>query len=213
MPKQASKWSIAFCIIFTLPIFTIAYAFTADWPEEPYHGPAPIFQVDCTEDSNGDYQCNAIKTSKNIALESFQYFLKDATGLTRQFGEIALQNISGQWHGIEVTWDDTGGSDTKPGNGRSDRADSAGGPYNDPRQAQIRIDSIRSGSQDHDNIQKSEGLISVSFSDNDRNGKLTAGDRFSVQGNRPEHPANDEWRLEIKYDITDDTIGSFRLGV
>ena len=199
-------------LFLVLPILTVNQVYSVDWPEEPYQGPAPIFQIDCTEDSNGNYRCVVIKTTRNYDLTGFQYFIKDPTCLTHQFGEIALQNISGQWKGIDVTWDDDERADTTVGNAEADRANSAGGQYSDPSKAQLRIDAVQTGYQNTTANQKSEGIISVSFSDNDRNGKLTAGDQFMVRGNSRDHPANDDWRLEVKYDITDDTIGTFKLG-
>jgi len=171
-----------------------------------------LITIDCTEDSNGHYQCRAIKTSKNYNLEAYQYFLKDSTGLTKQFGEIALQNISGDWHGVDVTWDDDGSADTNQGNGKADRADGAGGAYSDTPQAQIRLDAVQAGTQDAADNQKSEGTISVRFNDNDRNGKLTAGDQFTVRGNDATHTANDDYTFVLKYDISDDVVSTVNLG-
>ena len=202
----------AIVIFLVLPIISINYAYSVDWPDEPYYGYGPLIQIECIENDNDDYECKVIKISRNYDLEAYQYFLKDRTGLTSQFGEIALQNISGSWHGIDVTWDDDGPADTNQGNSKADRAKDSGGAYIDTDQAQIRIDDVQAGTQGTKNNQKSEGRISASFMDNDRNGKLTAGDQFTIRGNQPYHPANDGWRLEIKYDISDDTIGSFLLG-
>jgi len=173
---------------------------------------APIMQVSCQKDSNNNYRCNVIKISSNQDLEAFQYFLKDDGGLTKQFGEIALQNVSGKWHGIDETWDDDGTADTNQGNDKADRHADAGGAYTDPAQAQIRIDAVQAGTQGTVDYQKSDGTISVKFHDNDFDGKLTAGDLFYVRGNDATHTANDDYRLEIKFDLSGDTIGSFKLG-
>ena len=213
--KRKSRLPAIVCVCTVLLLLVIVPTALYVWASsfETYGGGyAPMIQIDCTEDSNGNYRCKVIKISHNMDLEAFQYYLKDTTGLTRQFGEIALQNISGDWHGVDVTWDDGGSADVAPYNYRADRAIEAGRDYSDPRQAQIRIDDVRAGYQASKNAQKSEGPISVSFDDNDRNGKLTAGDDFIVRGNSLDHPANDDYRLEIKYDISDDTIGTFKLG-
>lgn len=201
--------AVILMVAITVVLAAVLYVWASSFLEQGEA--APIVQIDCTEDSNGNYQCKVIKISKNYAMEAFQYFLKDNTGLTKQFGEIALQNISGSWHGVDVTWDDDGSADTTS-NGKADRAVSAGEAYTDTTQAQTRIDAVQAGTQGTVANQKSEGVISVSFNDNDRNGKFTAGDQFLVVGNDVTHTANDDYRLEIKYDITDDTIGTFKLG-
>jgi hypothetical protein len=50
----------------------------------------------------------------------------------------------------------------------------------------------------------------VHFNDNDRDGKLSAGDQFLVygNGNAASGPANDNWRLVIQFDPTGDIVGS-----
>ncbi len=113
-----------------------------------------------------------------------------------------------------MTWDDNGPADAEPGNGLADRPNiwSADGPFSDPAQAQIRIDAVQAGVQDAKDNQKGEGVISVSFRDNNFDGKLTAGDTFDILGNGAIHTANDDYRLEIKFDLSGDTIGSFKLG-
>lgn len=173
--------------------------------------PSPIVQLDLKREGS-DYKLSVVKISQDLDLKAFSYYLKNGGGLTKQFGEIALQNISGQWHGVDVTWDDDGQADYRPGNRFADRSPSAEGAYSDPYQAQLRLDDVQAGFQGPKDNQKSEGTISVLFNDSDRNGKFTAGDQFTILGNSLDHPANDDWRLEIKYDITDDTIGSFKLG-
>jgi hypothetical protein len=58
-----------------------------------------------------------------------------------------------------------------------------------------------------------DGLnYTVTFNDNDRDGKLSAGDRFTVRGagHSSNGPAEDDWSLEIKFDNTGDMIGSKR---
>lgn len=181
--------------------------FRLDEPESPN----PVVVLDSSRDSNDDYRVHVIKANPSVRIDDFQYYLKDVSGLTKQFCEIALQNISGDWHGVDVTWDDDGSADPNS-NGKADRSDDAGGPYTDTTQAQTRIDAVQAGTQGTTDNQKSEGTISVSFTDNDYNGKLTSGDLFLVQGNDATHTANDDYHLVLRFDITDDVVASERLG-
>ncbi|MCH2448260.1 MAG: hypothetical protein MK219_04350, partial [Candidatus Poseidoniia archaeon] len=55
----------------------------------------------------------------------------------------------------------------------------------------------------------------VAFYDNDRDGMLSAGDKFTVRGSHgsgADGPAQDDWTLEIKFDNTGDVAGSKKLG-
>ena len=53
----------------------------------------------------------------------------------------------------------------------------------------------------------------VHFNDNDRDGKLSAGDQFLVygNGNAASGPASDNWRLDIQFDASGDIIGSAKM--
>jgi len=165
-----------------------------------------------TNKEGEDYRLTVTNISSEKFLVAYAYFLKDDSGLTKQYGEIALQNISGEWHGIDVTWDDKGPHDPVPDNGLADKPATILNAYSDPNLAQNRIDSVKNGCQVDLPNQKSEGNISVSFIDADVDGRFTIGDHFIVKGHTASHPANDDWKLEIKYKPTDDTIGSFKLG-
>ena len=169
----------------------------------------PLTALFSQTNEDGSYTVHVVQTTYDTDLKDLQYFLKDPSYRTYQYGEIALQNISGKWHGIDVTWDDDGSADTNQGNNKADRAASAGGAYSDTTQAQIRTDAIQAGNQSSGTAnQRGEGNISVSFHDNDFNGKLSAGDLFIVQGD----PADDEHYFELKYDLTSDIISSIKLG-
>lgn len=148
---------------------------------------------------------------ENIDLAAFKYDLGIDGGLVFESGEIALQNISGDWHGIDVTWDDKGFADINPGNGQAERARSAGGPYTDRRQPQIRIEAVQSGFQEDVSNQKSEGLISVSFTDNDRDGDLSAGDVFHVETYDGDGTGPEGLILRLIYDITDEVSATLHL--
>ena len=70
---------------------------------------APIATFFVQEASDGIYHVDVIKVSKQEDLADFSFFLKDTSGSTyvggNGFGEIALQNISGELHGIETHYD------------------------------------------------------------------------------------------------------------
>ena len=148
---------------------------------------SPFAQFTSSENSNGDYYVTAVKVFGGARdLEAFSYFLKDSTGTTIEFGEIAMQNLSGNVVGIDVSYDAKCG----------DSCD------ND---LQTRSDAV-----DGDD----GAVYAVTFNDNDRDGKLSAGDRFTVRGSghSSDGPADDDWSLEVKFDNTGDVIGSKRLG-
>jgi len=178
-----------------------------------WEDPVPLVTLDVIKNADDDYIVRVLKVSDNYDLPVYQFQLLDETGSMRQSGEIELQNLSARWRGIDVTWDDKGNADINPGNRKADRSAMAGGSYTDPAQAQRRIEAIQAGFQMDVWNQKSEGNISVSFTDNDRDGKLTSGDVFHVRGyNDIHHPASDGYSLRVLYDITDDVAGTIRLG-
>ena len=172
-----------------------------------------LWKISSTQNGDGSYNVTVVKITQNYSLESFKYYLKKQDGRTEQFGKIALQNLSGRWGGVDVTWDDNGSNDLDPGNHQSDRNSTDGGAYSDPLQAQIRIDDIINGTQENKTHQRSEGTISVSYYDRDLNGLFSAGDTFVIQGNNDQHPANDDYYLEICYEcISDGGMVRIRLG-
>ncbi len=149
-------------------------------------------------------------TLSKVRLEDMRYSLKNQSGWSQQYGVLPLWNISGKWHGIDITWDDNGTYDPEPGNGMADRNESADGPYSDPHQAQIRIEAVKASYQSNQSHQKSEGTISVSFFDSDFNGLFSDGDFFTIFMNgHPEtkHNATSNWKLEIQaYPLTDELL-------
>lgn len=171
---------------------------------EFYHGESsPILVMDSIKRSDGSYMISVISISAKRDLEAFQFFLRDENGRTHQDGEVGLQEIGGRWHGIDITWD-----------GKTmQRRESNGGPYDEPAEAQVRIDEVKAGhSSRYSQLTKGEGTISVYYYDNDFDGKLTAGDIFNVKGNSYSHTADDEWSFDLKFDITGEMSGSIILG-
>ena len=146
--------------------------------------PEPMITFIVQESSSGAYHIEVIKVTYQYDLADFKYYLKDETGSTyvggNGFGEIALQVIAGEEHGIENTYD-----------GDDDRLENRAS-----------------------NISADDGTdFPVHFSDNDRDGKLSAGDQFTVYGTGTEAngPAEDNWRLDIQLDADGTIVGSAKL--
>ena len=143
--------------------------------------PEPMIIFTVESSSSGEYYINVIRVTDQEDLTGFKYYLKDETGSTyvggSGFGEVALQMIDGNEHGIENTYD-----------GDDDRLENRAS-----------------------NISADDGSVyPVHFSDNDRDGKLSAGDQFTVfgTGNSANGPAQSGWKLDIQYDPTGDIVGS-----
>jgi len=158
------------------------------------------------KNNNGSYKI-VVKSKINWgSIDSVRYYVINETYRTIQHGTVGLKNVSGDWFGIDVTWDDDGNNDTNINNGKADRAENAGGSYTDAIQAQIRIQAVINGSQNNVSFQRSEGVISASFHDNDFNGILSNDDYFIIKGNNvPDfiHSANDTYSFDIMTEKTD----------
>ena len=151
---------------------------------------APIATFYVQEESSGAFIVDVIKVSKQEDLTNFSFFLKDETGSTyvggNGFGEIAMQD---EW-GIDTTYGDTCGMVDIYSN------------------CDLQLESRAA------NVSNDNGTNwPVHFLDNDRDGKLSAGDQFRVygQGNNANGPAADNWRLDIQYDPSGDIIGSAKM--
>jgi hypothetical protein len=153
----------------------------------PEQGEAsPFASFTSSKNSGGDYYVTVVKVSTKYDLEAFSYFLKDSAGTTSEFGEIAMQNLSGNVVGIDIAYEETCG----------DNCDA---------DLQERSDAVEN--DDGSNY-------AVAFNDKDGDGKLSAGDKFTARGSghSSEGPAQDDWSLEVKFDNTGDVIGSIQLG-
>ena len=148
-----------------------------------YVAPVPIATFFVSQDSTNKYHVEVIQVSAQAPLEDFSFFLKDESGSTfvggNGFGEIAMQIINGEEHGIDMAYRNFGSNDALV-NRATDIHNDDGSVY------------------------------PVRFSDNDRDGMLSSGDQFYLQG--PDAgPVEDGWKLDIMYDITGDIIGSARM--
>ena len=175
--------AVILMVAITVVLAAVLYVWAASFLEQGESAPIATFFVQ--EGSDGIYHVDVIKVSKQENLAAFSFYLKDDTGSTyvgsgHGFGEVAMQMIGGEEHGIDMAYN---GDD----------------PQLDRRAANVSDDD---GSE-----------YPVHFNDNDRDGKLSAGDQFLVygSGNAAEGPASDGWRLDIQFDASGDIIGSAKM--
>ena len=170
--------AVILMVAITVVLAAVLYVWAASFLEQGDSAPIATFTVE--KSSGGEYYVKVIKVSKQEDLAGFKYYLKDDKGSTyvggNGFGEVALQMISNEEHGVEQTY-----------NGDDDQLAS--------RASNISADD---GSE-----------FPVHFNDNDRDGKLSAGDQFTVfgTGNSANGPAGSGWKLDIQFDATGDIIG------
>ena len=181
--------AVILMVAITVVLAAVLYVWAASFLEQG--DTSPFAQFTSTKNSSGDYYVTVVKVSTKYDLEAFSYFLKDGTGTTSEFGEIAMQNLSGNVVGIDASYGDKCGGDN---------------------QSACETDmSTRADAVEND----SGSNYAVAFYDNDRDGKLSSGDKFTVRGSHgsgADGPAQDDWSLEVKFDNTGDVIGSKKLG-
>ena len=170
--------AVILMVAITVVLAAVLYVWAASFLEQGESAPIATFTVETS--SGGEYYIKVIKVSKQEDLAGFSYFLKDDTGSTyvggNGFGEIALQMIAGEEHGVERTYS------------------------GDDAQLESRAN----------NVTNDDGSgFPVQFNDNDRDGKLSAGDQFTVKGtgNNANGPAQSGWKLDIQFDASGDIIG------
>ena len=172
--------AVILMVAITVVLAAVLYVWAASFLEQGESAPIATFFVQ--EDSDGVYHVDVIKVSKQENLAAFSFYLKDETGST----------YVGQGHGfgegaMQIIGGEEHGIDTAYGG--------------DDQQLLNR----------RDNISADDGTdYPVSFNDNDRDGKLSAGDQFLVysSNNGSNGPASDGGRLEIQFDDSGDIIGS-----
>ena len=179
--------AVILMVAITVVLAAVLYVWAASFLEQGESAPIATFFVQ--EGSDGIYHVDVIKVSKQEDLAGFSFYLKDETGSTyvggNGFGEVAMQIIGGEEHGIDTSYSDSCGNN-----------------------CDSRLEN-RVG-----NVSNDDGSeYPVHFSDNDRDGKLSAGDQFMVYGtgNSANGPAADNWRLDIQFDATGDIIGSAKM--
>ncbi len=103
--------AVILMVAITVVLAAVLYVWAASFLEQGESAPIATFFVE--ESSSGVYHVEVIKVSKQEDLAGFSYFLKDETGSTyvggNGFGEIAMQIVGGQEHGIDTSYtgDDT----------------------------------------------------------------------------------------------------------
>ena len=175
--------AVILMVAITVVLAAVLYVWAASFLEQGESAPIATFFVQ--EGSDGIYHVDVIKVSKQEDLAGFSFYLKDETGSTyvgggHGFGEIAMQIVGGEEHGIDTAYN------------RGDE----------------QLENRR------DNVSADDGTdFPVSFNDNVRDGKLSAGDQFMVygNGNAANGPAADNWRLDIQFDASGDIIGSAKM--
>jgi hypothetical protein len=99
-------------VVIGIIISAVMYVWAASFLEQGESAPIATFRVE--ESSSGIYYVAVIKVSKQEDLAGFSYFLKEPDGYTyvggNGFGEVAMQSISGELHGIDTSYT---GSDTQ----------------------------------------------------------------------------------------------------
>ena len=144
--------AVILMVAITVVLAAVLYVWAASFLEQG--DTSPFAQFTSSKNSGGDYYVTVVKVSTKYDLEAFSYFLKDSTGTTSEFGEIAMQNLSGNVVGIDVSYDRT--CDESCDDDLQTRSDAVDGD---------------------------DGAIyAVTFNDNDRDGKLSAGDKFTARG-------------------------------
>ena len=142
---------------------------------------APLATFYVSQDSANVYHVEVIKVSRQAPLENFSFFLKDGSGST-YIGGNGFGEIAMQFQGGEEMGIDMA--------------------YNGNNN--ILLDRANEIANDDGSV------YPVHFSDNDLDGKLSSGDQFLVYG--PDAgPAQDGWKLDIRFDVTGDIIGSAKL--
>jgi len=171
--------AVILMVAITVVLAAVLYVWAASFLEQGESAPIATFTVETS--SGGEYYVKVIKVSKQEDLAAFSYFLKDETGSTyvggNGFGEIALQMIAGEEHGIERTYT---GDDDQLASRAQNVTDDDGSEY------------------------------PVNFNDNDRDGKLSAGDQFTLfgSGNSANGPAGSGWKLDIQFIVSGDLVGT-----
>ena len=125
-----------------------------------------------------------IKVSVQVELEQFSFFLKDDSGSTYVGGN-GFGEIAMQMLAGEAHGIDTAYTGDN-----------------------VTLEERAQAIKDDDGSD-----YPVHFSDNDRDGMLSAGDQFMVYGtgNTATGPAEDGWKLDIQYDPNGDISGSAKL--
>ena len=175
--------AVILMVAITVVLAAVLYVWAASFLEQGESAPIATFFV--SQDSANIYHVEVIKVSRQAPLEDFSFFLRDPSGSTYVAGSNGFGKVGMLWMGGEEQG--------------IDMTYNGGDPALENRA---------------DNISSDDGsMFPVHFSDNDRDGMLSAGDQFLVYGSSSSFagPAEDGWKLDIMFDLTTNIIGSARL--
>jgi flagellin-like protein len=99
--------AVILMVAITVVLAAVLYVWAASFLEQGESAPIATFFVQ--EGSDGIYHVDVIKVSKQEDLAGFSFYLKDSTGSTyvgsgHGFGEIAMQIVGGEEHGIDAAY-------------------------------------------------------------------------------------------------------------
>ena len=99
--------AVILMVAITVVLAAVLYVWAASFLEQGESAPIATFFV--REGSDGIYHVDVIKVSKQEDLAGFSFYLKDDTGSTyvgqgHGFGEVAMQIIGGEEHGIDRSY-------------------------------------------------------------------------------------------------------------
>ena len=98
--------AVILMVAITVVLAAVLYVWAASFLEQGESAPMATFTS--KENSGGSWQINVVKVSKQEDLAGFSFFLKDPTGSTyvggNGFGEIAMQIVAGEEHGIDRSY-------------------------------------------------------------------------------------------------------------
>jgi len=99
--------AVILMVAITVVLAAVLYVWAASFLEQGESAPIATFFVQ--ESSDGIYHVDVIKVSKQEPLAGFSFFLKDTSGSTYVgtglgFGEVAMQIVAGEEHGIDRSY-------------------------------------------------------------------------------------------------------------
>ena len=121
--------AVILMVAITVVLAAVLYVWAASFLEQGESAPIATFFVQ--EGSDGIYHVDVIKVSKQEDLAGFSFYLKDETGSTyvgggHGFGEIAMQIVGGEEHGIDMAY---GGDDEQLQNRATNVSNDDGSEY------------------------------------------------------------------------------------
>ncbi len=139
--------AVILMVAITVVLAAVLYVWAASFLEQGESAPIATFFVQ--EGSDGIYHVDVIKVSKQENLAAFSFYLKDDTGSTyvgsgHGFGEVAMQIIGGEEHGIDMAYN---GDDPQLDRRAANVSDDDGSKYSVHFNANDRDGKLSAGDQ------------------------------------------------------------------